>query len=136
MSESGLKPVYWVASARKDLKAFPAPVRRNIGLALDAAHRGGKSLAAKPLRGKSFPGASVLEVVEDFHSDTYRAVYTVRFAEAIYVLHCFQKKSKRDIATPQQEIEVIRHRLRDAEDDYQERIAQSSQQRKRGHYET
>ena len=117
-----LKPVRFVASARKDLKAFPIVVRRNIGLALDTAQRGGKSSIVKPLKGKSFPGASVLEVVEDFHSDTYRAVYTVRFATAIYVLHCFQKKATSGIATPQRELELIRHRLKEAEDDYRERL--------------
>ena len=88
------------------MRGFPADVRRVIGRALDAAQRGGKDPTAKPLAG--FRGATVLEIVDDHDGDTYRAVYTVRFANAVYALHAFQKKSKRGIQTPRQEIELIR----------------------------
>jgi len=92
----------------------PEDVRRFFGVALFAAQTGGKHDAAKPLKG--FSGAGVLEVVEDHDGDTYRAVYTVRFAEAIYVLHIFQKKSKKGIATPKEEITKIKIRLAIAEE--------------------
>lgn len=116
-----LKPVRWIAGALKDLQEFPGEVRRAVGYALYQAQRGRKHPSAKPLRG--FGGAGVLEVVEDYDGDTYRAVYTVRFIEAVYVLHMFQKKSKRGIATPQKEIELIRARLRLAEQDRASRRA-------------
>jgi phage-related protein len=95
------------------LKEFPRPVQRAVGLALFAAQLGEMPPDAKPLKG--FGGAGVLELVEDHRGDTYRAVYTVRFALRIYVLHVFQKKSKHGIATPQKEIELIRARLKWAE---------------------
>ena len=108
------KPVVWIGTSREDVRAFPEEVRRVIGVALRQAQEGGKAHAAKPLRG--FGGASVLEILEDFDGDTYRAVYTVRFADAIYVLHAFQKKSKRGRETPKQELDLIQRRLRIAED--------------------
>jgi phage-related protein len=111
-----LKPVRWVASSKKDLLAFPDVIRREIGYALYFAQRGDKHPAAKPLKG--FHGAGVLEVVEDHQGNTYRAVYTVRFADVVYVLHAFQKKSKKGIATPQPAIELIRNRLKLAEADH------------------
>jgi phage-related protein len=107
--EPALKPIYWVASARKDLKAFPRAVQRAMGYALFRAQEGNKAPSAKPLKG-IITGGGILEVVEDHESDTYRLVYTVRFADAIYVLHSFQKKSKKRIATPQREIALIRQR--------------------------
>jgi len=107
------KRLYWIGSAKKDLLEFPADVRRFFGHALDFAQRGGRHDAAKVMRG--FHGAGVLEVVEDCVSGTYRAVYTVQFAEAVFVLHCFQKKSKQGIATPKGDIDLIRSRLRIAE---------------------
>ena len=113
MDEPPLKTVVWVGPTRKELKAFPRPVQRAVGVALYAAQLGETPPDAKPLKG--FGGAGVLELVEDHRGDTYRAVYTVRFAMRIYVLHVFQKKSKRGIATPQKEIEVIRARLKWAE---------------------
>ncbi len=88
-------------------------MRRTFGVALFAAQLGETPPEAKPLRG--FGGAGVLELIEDHHGDTYRAVYTVRFATAIYVLHAFQKKSKRGTATPQRELGLIRERLKWAE---------------------
>lgn len=87
-----------------------------MGYALYQAQLGFKASSAKPLRG--FGDAGVLEILEDHHTDTYRAVYTVRFSELIYVLHAFQKKSKRDIATPRRHIDLIRRRLRTAEEHY------------------
>jgi phage-related protein len=87
------KSVIWMGSSLRDLKKFPAEVKGVMGYALYQAQIGGKAAAAKPLTG--FGGATVLEIVEDFRSDTYRAVYTVKFSEAVYVLHAFQKKSKK-----------------------------------------
>lgn len=113
-----LKPVRWVASSREDLQNFPATARRHIGYALHFAQAGDKHPAAKPLQG--FGSAGVLEIVEDYAGDTYRAVYTVRFAEMVYVLHAFQKKSKRSVKTPQRELDLIKARLRRAEEDYQQ----------------
>lgn len=111
--EEPLRSLLWLGSSRKDLRGFPAPVRREIGMALYTAQRGGTDPAAKPMKG--FGGSSVIEIVADFRGGTWRAVYTVRFAEAIYVLHAFQKKSKRGIETPVQELEVVRSRLLQAE---------------------
>lgn len=108
-----LKPVRWVGSSRTDVRSFPQPVRFDIGQALYAAQRGEIDPAAKPLKG--FGGRSVLEIVAPFDGNTWRAVYTVQFAEAIYVLHAFQKKSKSGIATPKKEIELIHKRLADVE---------------------
>lgn len=111
------KPVRWIGSSRGELKGFPEEVRNRIGGALWEAQLGRKASFAKPL--KSFGGAGILEVVDDFDGDTYRAVYTVRFAGVVYVLHAFQKKSKRGIATPKHEIDLIEQRLRRAKEDYQ-----------------
>ena len=116
-SESDPKPVRWVGSSKEDLTAFPEEVRRRIGGALWDAQLGLKAPYAKPLKG--FAGASVLEVVDDFDGDTYRAVYTVRFARAVYVLHAFQKKSKRGRATPKAELGLIERRLKRAKEDYE-----------------
>lgn len=112
-----LKPVRWIGSSYRDLMSLPDEVKRLIGFALDHAQRGGRHIDAKPLKG--FSGAGVLEIVEDYNGNTYRGVYTVKFGEVVYVLHVFQKKSKKGIATPKQVIELIRSRLRDAEIDYQ-----------------
>jgi phage-related protein len=111
-----MKPLGWIGSSREDLRAFPRHVQHEIGVALTVAQFGGKHPAAKPLRG--FGGAQVLEVVEDHDGDTYRAVYTVRFADVLYVLHCFQKKSTRGVKTSQRDIEMIKARLRRAQEDY------------------
>lgn len=107
------KPLDWISSSYKDLMALPADVRRRFGYALSLAQMGDQDDAAKVLKG--FGGAGVLEVVEDDAGGTYRAVYTVKFAEAVFVLHCFQKKSKRGIATPKQDMDTIRARLKVAE---------------------
>ena len=122
-----LRPLAWIGSAKRDLLALPEEVidafgyalyvaqtvKEVMGYALYLAQDGAKHPAAKPLKG--FSGAGILEVVEDFHGDTYRAVYTVRFAAAVFVLHVFQKKAKRGIATPKQDMELIRERLKVAE---------------------
>ncbi len=113
------KPLRWMGGSREDLKKFPREAQRNIGYALHFAQRGDKHPDAKPLHG--FGGAGVLEIIEDYDGDAFRTVYTVRFADAIYVLHAFKKKSKRGIETPKREIEQIRERLRWAHEDYQSR---------------
>lgn len=112
------KPIRWVGSSREDLREFPEEVRRRVGGALWEAQLGRKAPYAKPLKG--FGGASVLEIVDDFDSNTYRAVYTVRFAGAVYVLHAFRKKSKRGIATPKAEVDLIERRLKRAKEDYEQ----------------
>lgn len=104
-----MKPLFFIGSAQADLRGLPKEVRTLIGTALHEAQLGGRHDHAKPLSG--FGGASVLEVMDDYDGDTYRAVYTVRFKAAVYVLHVFQKKSKRGIATPRKELELIRMRL-------------------------
>ncbi len=103
------RPLEWIGSSYKDLMALPVEVRRFFGFALSLAQSGDRHDAAKVLRG--FGGAGVLEVVEDDVGGTYRAVYTVKFAEAVFVLHCFQKKSKRGIATPKEEMDIVHARL-------------------------
>ena len=115
-ASSSIKPVVWIGGTRTDLASFPEDVRDGIGYALYTAQRGGKRADAKPLRG--FGGAGILEIVEDHAGDTYRAVYTVRLAGRIYVLHVFQKKSKTGIKTPKPEIELIKSRLNRAEEEH------------------
>lgn len=107
------KPLEWVGRALDELKALPAPVRRTFGYALRFAQAGVTPKHVKPLRG--FKGAGVLEVMEDYDGNTYRAVYTVKLASVVYVLHCFHKKSKSGIATPKATLDLIRQRLRAAE---------------------
>lgn len=112
----GIKPVVWIGSSRRDLASFPEDVKDAVGYALYLAQLGGKHADAKPLRG--FGGAGTLEIVEDHAGDTYRAVYTVRLPGRIYVLHAFKKKSKSGIKTPGSEVELIRLRLKRAEDEH------------------
>ena len=111
------KPLKWVGSAKRDLDAMPEEVKDVFGHAIDVAQAGGKHLDAKVLTG--FGSAGVLEVVEDFRGDTFRAVYTVRFAGWIYVLHCFQKKSRRGSKTPKEDVNLIQLRLKAARQDYE-----------------
>ena len=111
-----IKPVAWIGSSKEDLSAFPEEVKDSIGFALYVAQQGGKHRDAKPLRG--FGGAGILEIVDDFDGDTYRAVYTVRLAGRVYVLHVFQKKSKTGIKTPKAEISLIQSRLKRAEEEH------------------
>lgn len=113
------RPVTWLGASRASLKRFPRQVRRDVGKALYAAQRGETDPAAKPLR--SFGGARVMEIVDRHDTNTYRAVYTAQFDEAIYVLHAFQKKSKSGLATPKTEIALIRRRLADAQRLHRER---------------
>ncbi|MEI6667552.1 MAG: type II toxin-antitoxin system RelE/ParE family toxin [Acidobacteriota bacterium] len=110
------KPVRWIGTSKVDLSAFPEDVKRRVGRALWDAQIGLKAPFAKPLRG--FGDAGVLEVVDDFDGDTFRAVYTVRFAGVVYVLHAFQKKSTRGIATPKSVLDLITRRLAKAQEDY------------------
>ena len=110
------KPVKWVGSSKRDLVAMPEDVKDVFGHAIDLAQAGGKHRDAKVLAGSG--SAGVVEVVEDHHGDTYRAVYTVKFAGWIYVLHCFQKKSKSGIATPQSDLDLIASRLKAARADF------------------
>jgi phage-related protein len=107
------KPLEWISSSYKDLMALPVDVRRFFGFALSLAQSGDKHDAAKVLKG--FGGAGVLEVVENDEGGTYRAVYTIKYAEAVFVLHCFQKKSKRSIATPKEDTDIIHSRLKIAQ---------------------
>ncbi|WP_321854387.1 type II toxin-antitoxin system RelE/ParE family toxin [Paraburkholderia tropica] len=109
MADYRERPLLWLGSSKKDLLALPVLVRKFFGHTLDFAQRGEQHAAAKVLKG--FSGAGVLEVVEDDADGTYRAVYTVRFSEAVFVLHVFQKKSKRGIETPKADMEIIRKRL-------------------------
>jgi phage-related protein len=108
-----MKTLQWVGSSKKDLLAMPDDVIDVFGFALHLAQTGQKHDQSKPLKG--FGGAGVLEVVEDHMGDTYRAVYTVKLADVVYVLHCFQKKSKSGIATPKPEMDLIRDRLKAAQ---------------------
>jgi len=116
MSKSPRKPLKWIGSAKRDLDAMPEEVKDVFGHAIDLAQAGGKHHDAKAMSG--FGSAGVLEVVEDYRSDTYRAVYTVKFAGWIYVLHCFQKKSKSGIKTPKEDLALINVRLKAAKLDY------------------
>ncbi|MGB7553336.1 MAG: type II toxin-antitoxin system RelE/ParE family toxin [Candidatus Korobacteraceae bacterium] len=114
----GERPLYWVGSSLKDITRFPSDVQRSVGFALSAAQYGGKHRAAKPWKGE---GRGILEVVKNYDGDTYRAIYTVRFAQAVYVLHVFQKKSLRGIETRQSDVALVHDRLKLAQRDYEER---------------
>ena len=117
--EEAPKPVRWAGTSLRDLRSSPRPVRIDIGHALFAAQEGKLDPAAKPLKG--FGGASVIEIVASHHGNAWRAIYTVRFRDAIYVLHVFQKKSTKGIATSTRGMELIKRRLAEAERDYKER---------------
>lgn len=117
MSKQPRKPVKWVGSAKRDLIAMPEDVKDVFGHAIDLAQAGGKHTNAKALTG--FGSAGVLEVVEDHQGDTYRAVYTVKFAGWVYVLHCFQKKSKSGAQTPKKDMDLINTRLKAAQQDFE-----------------
>ena len=111
-----LKPVEWIGSSLNDLREFPEDIQQIMGFALYRAQQGKKHPDTKPLKG--FKGSGVLEVVESFDGNAYRAIYTVKFEGIVYVLHAFQKKSKRGISTPKQDIELVKSRLKRAEDHY------------------
>lgn len=118
------RPLRWVGSSRKDYREFPSKVQGSFGFELFLAQTGQHPPSAKRLKGL---GSGVLELVDDFDGDTFRAVYAVRFEDAVYVLHSFKKKSKQGIKTPQGDIDLIKRRLRDAEADY---AARKMQERK------
>lgn len=111
------KPLHWVGSAKKDLMSLPEEVVDDFGYALGAVQMGATPAQAKPWKGE---GSGVLELVENHRGDTFRAVYAMRFAKAVYVLHCFQKKSPSGISTAQSDIELIHERLKLAHQHYKE----------------
>jgi phage-related protein len=113
------KPLHWVGSSKKDFCAFPEPVQSVMGYALGVAQLGGKHPKAKPWKGE---GAGVFEVVEDYSGDTFRVVYVVRFAQVVYVLHAFQKKSKSGIKTSKGDVDLVRERLKSAMRHYTEHV--------------
>lgn len=107
------KDLLWVGSTKEDLSACAEEVKLEVGFALRQVQKGNKPLNSKPLTGqKEFKSAKVLEIITDFDGNTWRTVYTVEFEEAIYVVHFFQKKSKKGIATPKSEINLIVQRLK------------------------
>jgi len=114
----GEKPLFWVASSLNDLLAFPEKVKKKIGAALSVAQFGGKHPSAKPWKGA---GSVVFEIVENYRSDAYRAIYTVKFADAVYVLHAFQKKSPSGIRTSRRDVELVAQRLKQAQQEYEAR---------------
>jgi phage-related protein len=122
-ASSSEKPLHWVGSSKKDLLAFPEEVIDDIGYMLGVMQLGGTPPSAKPWKGE---GPGVLEIVEDFRGDAYRAVYTVRFKEAVYVLHCFQKKSPSGISTARSDTELIHERLKAAQVDYEARYGKKA----------
>ena len=124
MPDRFIRPVEWVGSSYKDFRSFPDEVQDHVGYALHVAQTGGKHEDAKPLKG--FGGAGVLEVVSNYSGDTFRSVYTVKFALAVYVLHAFQKKSKVGSKTPLGDLALVEQRFRLAETDYKAKIAKGS----------
>jgi phage-related protein len=118
-----VRPLLWVASSKRDYREFPPHVQDTLGFEQFLTQTGQHPPSAKPLKGL---GSGTIELVEDFDGNTYRAVYTVRFRQAVYVLHAFKKKSRRGIKTPQSDIELIKRRLRDAEHDHAQRFKKES----------
>lgn len=114
-----VRPLVWVSSCKRDYDRFPPQLQRNLGFELFLAQTGQHPPSAKPMKGF---GGGIVELVAGFDGDTYRAVYTVRFREAVYVLHAFMKKSKRGIKTPKSDIDLIRRRLKAAEADHMQRM--------------
>ena len=129
-----MKETIFLGSSLNEIRKFPREVRQEIGFAIETAQLGGKAINVVPLVG--FSGAGVLEIFSDFDGDTFRAVYTVRFAETVYVLHAFKKKSTRGIATPRKEMNLVRSRLRVAQDHYEnekeERVPERKNVRTKG----
>jgi phage-related protein len=123
---AGEKPLLWVGSSKRDLLEMPQAVVVDVGTALSVAQYGGKHPAAKPWKGL---GPGVLEIVSNFRTDTFRAVYVVRLEHAVYVLHCFQKKSPSGKRTAAKDIELIAKRLRAAQADHEVRYGQSKKSR-------
>jgi len=121
---AGERPLYWVASSKRDLLAMPGAVYREVGFALGVAQHGGKHGAAKPWKGE---GPGVFEVVSNLDGDTFRSVYTVKFAQAMYVLHCFQKKSPSGIRTAKTDIDLVHERLKAARADYERQYGKAKE---------
>ena len=119
----GEKPLDWVGSSKKDFVAFPEPVKDEMGNALGVAQFGGKHPSAKPWKGQ---GAGIFELVENYDGNAYRAVYTVRFKEVVYVLHTFQKKSPKNIRSARDDIDLIKRRLKVAQRDYEVRYGEGT----------
>ena len=119
----GERPLVWVASAKKDLLAMPEPVIRFIGMALGVAQLGGAHPSAKSWKGE---GPGVLEIVSEFDGNAFRGIYTVKFRKAIYVLHCFQKKSPSGIRTAKVDVDLVTERLKAAQRDYEARYGKTS----------
>jgi len=117
-SIEGEKPLDWVGSSKKDFMRFPEPVKKEMGNALGLAQFGGAHPSAKPWKGQ---GPGIFELVENHDGDAYRAVYTVRFKEVVYVLHAFQKKSPKGIRTAKIDVDLVEKRLRRAQSDYEAR---------------
>lgn len=117
------KPLHWIGSAKRDLLAFPDEVVRAFGYALGVVQAGGTPPSAKPWKGV---GPGVFELVQDRRASTWRAVYTVRFEKAVYVLHCFQKKSPSGIRTARTDVELIGQRLKTAREDYEVRYGKEA----------
>ncbi len=118
-AQESFKPVEWIASARDDLRAMPEEVQDLFGYALYEAQRGKRHPRAKLVKGNL---RGLVELVDDFDGNTYRAIYTVKLAGVVYVLHVFQKKSTRGIATPQREIALIKERLQRAKRHHAARV--------------
>lgn len=116
----GERPLDWVGSAKRDFLTFPEPVQNELGNALGLAQFGGTHPTAKAWKGE---GPGVFEVMDDHDGNTYRAVYTVRFREVVYVRHAFQKKSPKGIKTARTDIALIARRLKAAQQDYEARYA-------------
>ncbi|MGH7744574.1 MAG: type II toxin-antitoxin system RelE/ParE family toxin [Candidatus Dormibacteria bacterium] len=121
----GEKALFWIGSSKNDLLAFPEIVKDEIGIALSVAQFGGKHPSAKPWTGE---GPGIFEIVEDHRGDTYRAVYTVKFQDAVYVLHSFQKKSPSGVRTSRLDVELIAQRLRLAKQQYEARYGREKKQ--------
>ncbi len=117
----GERPLDWIGSSKKDIRAFPEPVKDEMGNAFGLAQFGGKHPKAKPWKGQ---GPGVFEIVEDHRGDAFRAIYTVRFSDVVYVLHAFQKKSPKGIRPARADVELIRRRLSIARRDYEARHGQ------------
>ena len=117
------KPLHWIGSSKKDLLAFPAEVVDDFGYALGVVQQGGIPPSAKPWKGE---GPGIFEIVEDHRGDTFRVAYTVRFQQAVYILHCFQKKSPSGIRTAKKDVELIHERLKAARADYEVRYEEEA----------
>ncbi|SFU21046.1 type II toxin-antitoxin system RelE/ParE family toxin [Mesorhizobium sp. YR577] len=122
------RKTFFIGSSLQDIREFPEEVRREIGFALHLAEGGDRAINAVPLAG--FGSAMVPEVIVDHDGDTFRAVYTVKFKEAVYVLHAFKKKSKKGRETPKKEIDLVRQRLKAAETHYEEHFGKNAKRKR------